>query len=113
MSKRELPCSCCCKHLIIEDDIWDNGGIVTCKFCGYKTKFMAHKPITVVDPDTILLKRKYREATQAEKELLVPKPKNPLTPILKWYDKLNPKPHIAIRNIDNKPAVEVGIRISF
>ena len=114
---RELPCSCCCKHLIVDDEIWKNGGILTCKFCGYKTKILAHgEPLKVIDPDSIILKRKERklhEPSPLDAQALVRKPTDPVTPILRWYRGLNPKPHVAIRTIDNKPAIEVGLKISF
>ena len=41
MSK-ELSCGTCCKHITIEDEMWERGGIATCKFCKMKVRIKPH-----------------------------------------------------------------------
>lgn len=112
----DLPCSCCCKHLTIPDEVWVKGGIVTCKFCGYRTKIQAHKVSPIANPDDVLLKRKTPKRSfdpPVDPSAIGKKSNNPLTPIYTWYGKLNPKPYVDVKLIKDKPAVEVGLKFEF
>lgn len=121
MQSNELPCSRCCSPVIIPEETFVKGGVVTCKKCMWNMRIPAHghpPALQVVDPDSIILRKKpkKREATEAERlakeQLLVHPEKNPLKRIYTGYQNMNPKPYAKLTDYGGR-AVEVGIKFSF
>ena len=41
---KEFPCGVCCKHIHVDKNMWERGGIATCEHCKTKVKVRPHPP---------------------------------------------------------------------
>ena len=128
---KNFPCPRCCKHVVITDDIFANGGIVACKNCGYQIKFTASSrsqdsttdtkedegKSDTDDPGGELSLLGHHDFTPEEREAmakgLVKEPPSIIT-AYKKYQELNPKPYVRFGSDSHRlPTVEVGLKVSF